>query len=564
MVRFFKRNGSSVESGTTDEDGSSVPQSSWERLNSSMFVLGALALLVMGLLFWIVCTGPQWVLAGTGSNISISFRLFFSVLALAPMYWLCAGKQFRNNRVFVLTWGAILLQMLFFSTISNMMVGCPSCKELIYMPYLLAPLVVTVLQGSLLGFFVTIATTVLGSFFLLPDDLSVKHGQFILLNMLSGMLTVLVANNLRSRAQVLRAGLFVGILVLGMCCIMSPIEVVDEWDVNTTNVLIQMSSAFGISMMTAVLVGGFLPILEGLFKVITPISWLELGDMNRPLMKRLQMDAPGTFHHSLLVAQLAEAAAEAVGANPVQCRISAYYHDIGKVENPSYFIENIMDGNNPHDTLSPGMSARKIIDHVTHGVELAKSENLPRPLVDVIEQHHGTSLASFFYYKALKQREELLKSGEGEDETATMDDLPEVLEENFRYKGPNPQSREIGIVSLADIVESATRSMGKMTMDEMQARVSDLMRQRVVEGHLDDSGLSLGDLKLIRESFVKTLKSIHHNRITYPAQELPKQGELDLKLNASKTEPGSKEDKHSADDAVVASQDKLLNSVDKA
>ncbi len=564
MVRFFKRNGSPIESGITDEDGSSVPQSSWERLNSSMFVLGALTLLVMGLLFWIVCTGPQWVLSGTGSNISVSFRLFFSVLALAPMYWLCAGKQFRNNRVFVLTWGAILLQMLFFSTISNMMEGCSSCEELIYMPYLLAPLVVTVLQGSLLGFFVTIATSILGAFFLLPDDLSVKHGQFILLNMLSGMLTVLVANNLRSRAQVLRAGLFVGLLVLGMCCIMSPIEVVDKWEVNTTNVLIQMSSAFGISMMTAVLVGGFLPILEGLFKVITPISWLELGDMNRPLMKRLQMEAPGTFHHSLMVAQLAEAAAEAVGANPVQCRISAYYHDIGKVGTPTYFIENIMDGNNPHDTLSPGMSARKIIDHVSHGVELAKSENLPRPLVDVIEQHHGTSLASFFYYKALRQREELLKSGEGEDVTATMDDLPEVLEENFRYKGPNPQSREIGIVSLADIVESATRSMGKMTIDEMQARVSELMRQRVVEGHLDDSGLSLGDLKLIRESFVKTLKSIHHNRISYPSMELPKQGELDLKLNPSKIESDPKGSKQIADEAIAPRQDKELCSVEKA
>ncbi len=174
-----------------------------------------------------------------------------------------------------------------------------------------------------------------------------------------------------------------------------------------------------------------------------------------------------------------------------------------------------MDGPNPHDELTPSMSARIIIDHVQDGVALARENNLPRPLVDVIEQHHGTSLAYFFYRKALQYRDEILSRVESG--LASPDDVPEVVESNFRYKGPNPQSKETGIVSLADIVESATRSMGKISCEEMQKRVDELLKQRVVDGHLDDSGLTFGDLKKIRNSFIKTLKSIHHNRIAYPS-----------------------------------------------
>ena len=174
-----------------------------------------------------------------------------------------------------------------------------------------------------------------------------------------------------------------------------------------------------------------------------------------------------------------------------------------------------MDGPNPHDELTPSMSARIIIDHVQDGVALARENNLPRPLVDVIEQHHGTSLAYFFYRKALQYRDEILSRVESG--LASPDDVPEVVESNFRYKGPNPQSKETGIVSLADIVESATRSMGKISCEEMQKRVDELLKQRVVDGHLDDCGLTFGDLKKIRNSFIKTLKSIHHNRIAYPS-----------------------------------------------
>ena len=186
------------------------------------------------------------------------------------------------------------------------------------------------------------------------------------------------------------------------------------------------------------------------------------------------------------------------------------------------------------------MSARIIIDHVSDGVEMARANNLPRPLVDAIEQHHGTSLAYFFYRKALQYRDEILSRVESG--LASPDDVPEVVESNFRYKGPNPQSKETGIVSLADIVESATRSMGRVSCEEMQKKVDELLKQRVVDGHLDDSGLTFGDLKKIRNSFIQTLKSIHHNRIAYPSPAHSPEAKIEKNAEASEQENSGKQE----------------------
>lgn len=516
MFHFLKKHASKVEEGKTPEKGASVSRSPGDRLDSNLAVSVTLCILVFIILQWMGSYTPHWG-RSVWHHFSEAFLLFCVTLALMPMYWLCAGSQRKKNKTFVVTWGAILVQLLFFGMIRHMTKDVTSDigNELLYLPYMMAPLIVTVLLGPLLGMFATISVCMLGGFFILPEQyMPEKQIQFWILSSLSGMLTVLLTHNLRNRAQLLRAGFFVGLLVLVLSCIMGVVNLY-AWGSDLGGVLVCVAAAFGISMLTSVLISGVLPIIEGVFKIITPISWLEMADMNRPLMKRLQMEAPGTFHHCLMVAQLAEAAAEAIGANPIECRVAAYYHDIGKVQHPLYFIENIMDGPNPHDELTPSMSARIIIDHVHDGVELARENNLPRPLVDVIEQHHGTSLAYFFYRKALQYRDEILSRVESG--LASPDDVPEVVESNFRYKGPNPQSKETGIVSLADIVESATRSMGKISCEEMQKKVDDLLKQRVVDGHLDDSGLTFGDLKKIRDSFIKTLKSIHHNRIAYPS-----------------------------------------------
>ncbi len=367
--------------------------------------------------------------------------------------------------------------------------------------------------------------SMLGVFYIFP---AVWQAEYLIhywtVSSLSGMLTVLLAHNLRSRGQILSTGFFCGLLVLGLCCILGDIDLkllgdinMDKWDPKLTAVVKELVGAFGVSLLVCVVVSGGMPFLENISKIILPISWLEMADMNRPLMKRLQMEAPGTFHHCLMVAQLAEAAAEEIGANAGECRVMSYYHDIGKLAEPLYFTENVQDGPSPHEGLSAASSARKIIDHVQNGLALAKKHKLPHPLEAVIEQHHGTSLAYFFYRKALQNREDLLNKAE--IGLASPDDVPEVVESNFRYKGPNPESREVAIVSLADIVESATRSMGKMAPDVLLAKVNDLIKQRVVEGHLDDCGLTFGELKKIRDSFVNTLKGRQHIRIAYPSRE---------------------------------------------
>lgn len=540
MFHLLKKH-AAAEEGKGPETVVGVQHTPGDRLDSNPVVSVALCILVFIILQWMGSYSPHWG-KSVWHHVSEAFLLFSVTLALMPMYWLCAGSQRKKNKTFVVTWGTVLVQLLFFGLIRHVTADITSDigNELLYLPYMMAPLIVTVLLGPLLGMFATICICMLGGFFVLPEQyMPEKQVQFWILSSLSGMLTVLLTHNLRNRAQLLRAGFFVGLLIMVLSCIMGVVNL-QAWDSDLVGVLLCVAVSFGISMLTSVLISGVLPIIEGVFKIITPISWLEMADMNRPLMKRLQMEAPGTFHHCLMVAQLAEAAAEAIGANPIECRVAAYYHDIGKVQNPLYFIENIMDGPNPHDELTPSMSARIIIDHVSDGVEMARANNLPRPLVDAIEQHHGTSLAYFFYRKALQYRDEILSRVESG--LASPDDVPEVVESNFRYKGPNPQSKETGIISLADIVESATRSMGRVSCEEMQKKVDELLKQRVVDGHLDDSGLTFGDLKKIRNSFIQTLKSIHHNRIAYPSPAHSPEAKIEKNAEASEQENSGKQE----------------------
>ena len=347
MFHLLKKN-AAAEEGKGPETVAGVQHTPGDRLDSNPVVSVALCVLVFIILQWMGSYSPHWG-RSLWHHVSEAFLLFSVTLALMPMYWLCAGSQRKKNKTFVVTWGTVLVQLLFFGLIRHVTSGITSDigNELLYLPYMMAPLIVTVLLGPLLGMFATISICMLGGFFILPEQyMPEKQVQFWILSSLSGMLTVLLTHNLRNRAQLLRAGFFVGLLIMVLSCIMGVVNL-QAWDSDLVGVLVCVAVSFGISMLTSVLISGVLPIIEGVFKIITPISWLEMADMNRPLMKRLQMEAPGTFHHCLMVAQLAEAAAEAIGANPIECRVAAYYHDIGKVQNPLYFIENIMDGPNP-------------------------------------------------------------------------------------------------------------------------------------------------------------------------------------------------------------------------
>jgi len=231
----------------------------------------------------------------------------------------------------------------------------------------------------------------------------------------------------------------------------------------------------------------------------------------------MTLEAPGTYHHSLMVANLAEAAAEAVGANATVCRVCSYFHDIGKLVKPEYYIENIGGEENPHSDLAPSMSALVVIAHVKDGVDLACRHKLNREIIDVIQQHHGTSIIAYFHRRALDQMEEVKKAvAEGR---AAESDIPEVKESSFRYPGPKPAFRESAIISLADAVESASRALSKPTPQKIESLVEDIVRNRLRDGQLDECDLTLRDLRQVKDSFSKTLRTSLHRRIPYPDEK---------------------------------------------
>ncbi|MER3461456.1 MAG: phosphohydrolase, partial [candidate division GAL15 bacterium] len=244
-----------------------------------------------------------------------------------------------------------------------------------------------------------------------------------------------------------------------------------------------------------------LPYLEDLFDVVTPIKLLELSNPGHPLLRRLQLEAPGTYHHTLMVANLAEAAAVAVGADPLLARVGAYYHDVGKLRRPGFFVENQVGGNNPHDRISPSLSALTLAAHVRDGLELARQYRLPRVVVDFIAQHHGTSLMAYFYHRALEQQ-------------------GPVDPEAFRYEGPKPRSREAAIVMLADGVEAAARSVQNPTPDRIRELVRRIVRERLEDGQLDRCDLTFRDLESITQAFARLLVSMFHPRLEYPEVSL--------------------------------------------
>ena len=236
----------------------------------------------------------------------------------------------------------------------------------------------------------------------------------------------------------------------------------------------------------------------------------------------MQLETPGTFHHSLVVASLAEAAAESIGANATMCRVCAYFHDIGKLKKPEYFIENQGEVN-PHDSLTPTMSALVIIAHVKDGVDLALKHKLNKRIIRVIQEHHGDSLVYYFYRKA---QERANAEGENEEKSSDIQEaLVEVDEKNFRYPGPTPSSRESGIISLADAVESASRSLTKTSPAKIQALVDEIVRNRLRDGQLDNCELTMKDIATLRESFAKTLRSMLHSRIDYPKEQTERDSE---------------------------------------
>src|SRR6056297_2509351 len=262
--------------------------------------------------------------------------------------------------------------------------------------------------------------------------------------------------------------------------------------------------AFTGGMIAGVITAGVSPMMEMAFGYTTNSTLLELANLDKPLLRRLMLEAPGTYHHSVIVGSMVEAAAAEIGANPVLAKVSGYYHDIGKLKNPLYFIENQKDGKNIHNKLAPSMSCLILISHVKNGVELAREKKLGQEIIDAIKQHHGTTLIAYFYEKAKKQKK---------DEAINID--------NFRYPGPKPQTRETALVMLADVVEAAARSLEHPTPSRIQGLVQQLINKLFSDNQLDECPLTLTDLHKIARSFNKILNGIYHHRVEYPDKPLP-------------------------------------------
>lgn len=337
------------------------------------------------------------------------------------------------------------------------------------------------------------------------------HFGLMLYFLISGVMAAYWIRDCRERKVFIKAGTKLGLLNV----VLAGIIAIYFAPISGTKILWNCAFAFLGGVGAGIITAGVVPLVEIAFDYSTDIKLLELANLDQPILKRLLMEAPGTYHHSVLVGSMVEAAASEIGANPLLAKVCGYYHDIGKMIKPMYFIENQRDGRNKHDKLAPSMSALILVAHVKNGIEIAREHKLGRAIVDTIQQHHGTSLITYFYDKAKQQK--------GED-AVKIDD--------FRYPGPRPQTREIALVMLADVAEAASRTLANPTPSRIQGLVQNLINKIFSDGQLDDCELTLKDLHKIAKSFNKFLNAIHHHRIDYPekragTQEKAKNGGSD-------------------------------------
>jgi len=338
--------------------------------------------------------------------------------------------------------------------------------------------------------------------------------NLMLVSFFVGVVGVITIKRVRTRSQLVQVifylvGAYIfAITFMGFLRYLPFNEILKQWQWGALN-----------GLLTPIVTYGLIAVIESVFDITTDFSLLELSNLNHPLLKRLSVQAPGTYHHSSIVGNLAEAAAQNVGANSLLARVGSYYHDVGKIEKAEYFVENQMGGNNPHEKLTPRMSALILMNHVKRGLELAEKYKLPSAIKNIIAQHQGTTVMSFFYRKAQNK-----------------DGAEEASEEDYRYPGPRPQTKEGAIVMLADAVEAATRALKEPTHSRIRSLIEELVDGRFQEGQLDESPLTLRDLGRIKEGFLTILAGTFHARLEYPGREEPqeKRRQQDQKENVAK------------------------------
>ena len=332
-------------------------------------------------------------------------------------------------------------------------------------------------------------------------SLAFERQGFMLMNLVAAMVAILSTRSLRRRKEIFivcaKAWLCTVVIIFAMHMYQNVL-----WNVA---ILTDIVNAGIFMLLTAIIVVGLLPLLESTFRIMTDVTLMEYMDPNNDLLRRLTIEAPGTYQHSVVVGNLAEAAALAIGANGLFCRVATLYHDIGKMVTPQYFTENQQGGMNIHQLLTPQESAQVIIAHVSEGVALARKAGLPEQFIDIIKEHHGTTLTYYFYRKQLEK---------------VGGDKALVDEREFRYAGPKPRSKESVIIMIADSVEAASRSLDKINEDSLMELATRLIKEKADDGQFDNCLLTFEELAIVKATLVKTLVAYGHSRVKYPTQEI--------------------------------------------
>jgi cyclic-di-AMP phosphodiesterase PgpH len=454
--------------------------------------------------------GPEHLLKLTEENKSLrGMNLIGRVPAMAiligvllSVLYIIGAQSLKKDSRDLLFVGITIFFMFIFMWVYNFVAeevarGFPffsSTALLFAMPVAFGTMLISIFQGMGVAVVASLIISVLAS--LLTDGRSEVFIYFFI----SSVAAAYGVRNCNERVVLIKTGLMVGLINVLLSLAVQTLY----GSFYSVDTIIAVAAGFTGGLLAGIIATGILPLVEVSFGFTTDIKLLELGNLDQPLLRELMVQAPGTYHHSVIISNMVEATAKAINANPLLAKVSAYYHDIGKIKKPLYFIENQMGGENRHEKLAPSMSSLILISHVKDGVELAREHRLGREIIDIIQQHHGTNLISYFYHKA--QERVLTKSGK----------VTDVKEEDFRYPGPKPQTKEVGLVMLADMVEAASRSLVDPTPARIQGMVQKIINKVFSDGQLDECELTLKDLHEIAKGFNKTLSGIFHQRIEYP------------------------------------------------
>lgn len=424
------------------------------------------------------------------------------LILLQMIFFYALFTSNKSKTVFVKTRDLFITMLIYLSTIGlmellNLIDGEFDVIIGFLFPAAIAPLLIRILVSERSALFMTVMLGISAGVIFQEGYSTVLQMEVALYMIISGMSCVLFTHHIDSRLKILRTSFQVGFINL---IFIAFYLLLTQSNYTWNELLFYVIAAFVSAIVSGALTIGVLPFIESGFGIISSFRLIELSNPNHPLLKKILMEAPGTYHHSLMVANLADAACEAVGANGLLARVGCYYHDIGKTRRPGFFVENQTTGFNPHDELPPEASKDIIIAHVEDGVKILEKYKMPKEIIDIAAQHHGTTLVKFFYFKAKK-----------------ID--PDLDESKYRYTGPKPQTKENAIICVADSVEAAVRSMKDPSAEKIKSLVHAIAQDKLMDGQFDESDLSIKELRTIEKVFCDTLNGTFHSRIEYPKQE---------------------------------------------